>query len=150
MSITAIAYTIVGSSVAIEDFYTRTEQSVHTECANVGPGPYCASCGKPVGATETVTTPIEGFDEDGGEEGEGSIGGIDLVYTGRSGSEEVFVTVFYEEGNSWDYHNDKPGKPRRMEPFDMDAAREKVRAVLEPLGLWDPEKFGIWTALYLG
>ena len=32
----------------------------------------------------------------------------------------------------------------------MDAAREKVRAVLEPLGLWDPEKFGIWTALYLG
>lgn len=33
-------------------------------------------------------------------------------------------------------------------PLDIQAEKEKMEALTEPLGLWDEEKFGIYTVLY--
>ncbi len=36
----------------------------------------------------------------------------------------------------------------KLDPKEIDTIREKVKKILEPHGLWKPEKFGFWVVQY--
>jgi len=156
MSSTIIAYTIIGSKIDRSKLFTHEERSVHRVCPNAGTatgGAFCAACGKPVDATETITTPVKGFEPEEGTESQGLIGGLDIIPIPLYPKYEHFLAVRRMEIPGW--HTGRSGKlPPNLAigfdkcGYDIESDRREIRAVLEPLGLWEPENFGIWTALY--
>ena len=144
MSATAIAYTIVGSKVNRDDFFTRKERSAHEDCAEVGPGPYCQTCGRSIHEVVVTAPPVEEFVPEGGHDYQGWIGGLDIKPVSNGETDHFLAVIVCESQPAW--RDD--GGPQKLPIYDIVAAREKVQAVLEPLGLWEPENFGIWTALY--
>ena len=144
MSVTALAFTIVGSKVDRGDFFVQEERSAHESCQEVGPGPFCQSCGKSIHEVVVTSQPLAGFEPEGGSDYQGRIGGLDIKPVRNGETSHFLAVVVCEAREAW---IDKDG-PQKAPDFDLAKAREKVRSVLDPLGLWDPEKFGIWTALY--
>lgn len=148
MSSTIIAHTIIGSKVNRDDFFVHKERSVHEGCGVVGPGPFCSNCGKAIDATKIDIVPVEGFEEEGGSEYKGLIGGLSIHPINNDHYLAVHVSRC---GAPW---RDDIGDPSRMDADELidklPGMRDKVQSVLEPLGLWEPENFGIWTALYYG
>lgn len=143
MSATIIAYTIVGSKVNRDDFFDRDERSVHGDCSAVGPGPRCQTCGKSIHEVIVTATPVEGFEPEGGDDSQGIIGGLSIIQIRRGdGEKEHFLGVASRQ--VWSVND---YKSERMNADDG-YGRSRIRAVLDPLGLWDPDNFGIWTALY--
>lgn len=143
MSATIIAYTIIGSKVDRSDFFIQAEESVHGGCGEMGTGQYCPTCGKSVHAVEVTSDPVPGFEPEEGDECQGVIEGMSLHPMGDVAGCFLVVECHKVEP---DFDSD----PKVFHSIDMDAAREKVRAALEPIGLWEPEEFGVWTALHYG
>lgn len=44
----------------------------------------------------------------------------------------------------------RKGNFKAVDEDDLRDTRENVRQVLEPHGLWDPSKFGLWVVTYVG
>lgn len=135
-----IAYTIIGSKIDRAELFYRKETSTHEACEKAGPGPYCSTCGKLIELVDVAMLPVEGFEPEEGWHSQGKIGGLEILPV-SCGDTHHFLVV-----DSWNV--DDGGEPVQLDVVNIDDAREKVRAVLGPLGLWDPAAFGIWTALY--
>jgi hypothetical protein len=96
---------------------------------------YCFVCGKPV--WETEPEPI--FDE------------LQGVYAGRIGQFDVVIPV-----SDWQWIDDADdahigivildeNRTGMKVPLDdTDAIRAELQQTLEPLGLWDATRFGLW------
>jgi hypothetical protein len=144
MSVTIIAYTIIGSKVDRQDFFIWTERGVHDDCI-CGDGEFCSGCGQHMSETEGRFAPVPGFEPEEGSSSQGRIGGLDILPV-DSGAFPASIDHFLVVES----HQVEPEFDAVSKVFfsvDLDAARERVRSVLEPLDLWVPSSFGIWTAL---
>lgn len=143
MSVTYAAYTIVGSRVEIKDFYNEISESVHKDCLETGTGKYCSSCGRPAAEVTTRRVAKDGFQDSRGME-EDEVNGLRMKGINNAHDElEYFVLVDFHKVGGYSDNN----RACRME-VDIEECRQKVKAALDPLGLWDPTQFGIWTAQY--
>ena len=145
MSATVIAYAIIGSKVNRCDFFVQTERSPHESCTTVGPGPCCQSCGRSIHEVIVESNPVNGFEAEGGNHYRGRIGGLDLIEV--SPSKDCFLVFDYNKVERWD---DVPWGSKRLYVNKMGEAQDKLRSILKPLNLWDPESFGVWVAQEYG
>lgn len=146
MGMTVSAYCIVGVPVDITDFYHQETVSVHRDCVEEGGGAYCSACGKQRGDTEVVETLVEGF-SDPDAPWEGTFRGVKIVRS-RWGDDDdrTYLAVHWAQDNTDGYRKDRG--PGFIAPFDWEAARQLIRAALEPLGLWREDQFGIHVPAY--
>ena len=142
MSSTVIAYTIIGSKVDRCDLYVEETKDVHINCSP-GTGRFCPDCGRPVNETEKIRRPLPQFGDDG--LASERFGDLNFVCA-RFGDDDsrCFIGSLMRCARTWKNR----GEPKYISEIDLNWHRERVRTALEPLGLWDPMKFGIWTALY--
>lgn len=146
MSGSCTAYTIIGVSIHHDDLY-RTEVrnvDIHAECGDQSATvKFCSECGRPSGPEKIEEkVPVEGFDENGGEDMTGSIGGCDILYGGIGNNDHVFVAAHVSSMGNYD----EPS----LAKIDLGKCERKICAALHPIGLWHPERFGIWTLLSCG
>jgi hypothetical protein len=147
MSLTIVAYTVVGVKIDLDHLYNEPQEvvdEIHNDCKVVGEGKFCSSCGKPVWTT--VREPIDGFDEEGGGEYQGSLGGLTLLRHEWRGSKEIcgqaFLCSWIGEVASW---SSETGYA--MAPGNLERHEKAIKEVLEPLGLWNRLDFGVYTLL---
>ncbi len=132
---TYTAHTILGIRLDCHDlYYTKdVDGCIHKHNSN-----FCPECGAPVFSLERL--PIDGFDEAGD-----TLAGFEIHYT----YEDLPVVVGEElgearEGDSLTTVSNIPDSKH------VETVKTKLREVLEPAGLWDEEKFGLWTVLRIG
>lgn len=92
---------------------------------------FCAVCGKPAWAEEDV--PVAGYDPD-----KGVLLGF-KVYDGTDGEFSVVAVVGARANED---------KAMAKLPDDLPAEKARLRAALEPLGLWDEAAWGLWAVLH--
>lgn len=96
---------------------------------------FCPTCGKP--AWENRSRPADGYDE-----GKGTFHGFPVARGTDGAVHVVCVKGCLAEADSDD------GAARRGLPGDIGEAEHDLRAMLEPLGMWDDKAFGLWSILY--
>lgn len=146
------AYTVIGSLINESDLYRVEHVDVHQGCESKGGGKkFCPDCGRSAVETEKEITPIEGFDETDDPE-DWNLNGLSILSVGWGMEKTHFVVAtlcsvggeeIYDEAYTY-------GNARRLHNVDLAECQERVKTALEPVGLWDLSKFGIWTALYGG
>jgi hypothetical protein len=148
MSSTVAAYAVLGVPIDTSDLYERETRSVHLGCQTPHVGQFCAECGWPVDETETIETPMEGYDREGGKNYGGMFRGLEII-KGRWGDDcegRTFLAAAYAKDDT-DGYDERRG-PGRMPQTDWFVAMNRVREVLEPVGLWNAQDFGIWVVAY--
>lgn len=153
MGFNCSAYTIVGSLIDEVDLYRVEHLDVHRDCGTKYVKKFCPDCGELAGKTEKINTPIEGYDPEGGEDYTGSINGRSILCVGWGGLSTSFVpslVCLIRDGDMYGRGPKQETNATRLEDFNLDEHREQIKSILKPAGLWDPSKFGIWTALYGG
>jgi hypothetical protein len=126
------AYAVIGCEVTGKLY----KPAVEPGCLHKNPPTqaFCGTCGKKT--VKHTEIPIDGFDPDDNL----------LVFNGRAlkvvhttDDERAFAGLTTTAID----HRDSATR------IDLDTfAREMVQEVLEPLGLWDPTSFGIWSVLF--
>lgn len=138
MSVSFSAYAFLGCEIDPARLYRKVRGR---GCGHREPpagAKFCPECGKP--AFVEGEEPVEGYDPEDGDHG--TLEGLPLVTVGEGEYGRAFVCVEAVEAD--DYHDRMAGM---LAPPDVAAAREELRAALEPLGLWDGQKFGLWAVL---
>lgn len=150
MGVNNTAYTIIGSLVDEQDFWTETEQSVHENCGDVGHGSYCPNCGKSIHAVEVDCQRIDGYEDPNAPniDYHGRIHGVDVLQARTADGPRFFVIGAIGECEDYNYTNNGVISLLRCDVAFIAEAEEKVRVALTKAGLWDESKFGIWTALH--
>lgn len=101
---------------------------------------FCPECGAPT--FKTVKEPIEGY-EDG--EGDGDkLHGYELVNRGEGYYDDPEFIAYWVSG----LIRARDTRTRFLGDFDQEEVWSNMQAVLEPLGLWDPQAFGLHVFLY--
>jgi hypothetical protein len=128
MSIDWSAYAVIGCEVT-----GKLIQKIRSPgCKHNKPSgsPFCAQCGLPSSVIEEI--PIAGYDRDAAK-----IGTFSVV--GTSDDRRQFVGFMVGAGDF---------DQARMRPLpDFTEIKTALCAVLEPLGLWTEESFGLWSIL---
>jgi hypothetical protein len=98
---------------------------------------FCPACGKPIWTMQDTSTGA--FDDDSLEQGEPTIGGLTVIGTDGEYNEEFIVCgiepIIAGEGDGIDSFD--------LEDIDLVQIKSKLKAILEPKGLWDMKKFGL-------
>jgi len=134
MSVDFSAITVLGIKLDESDLSARREvrgceHSVPDDAA------YCPACGKKV--RNTVVSPISILDR-----GSGKLGSFDLTSAGPDCGPLIVGAVLGEAGEF-------PKSMRCYDPTKLDApkVKEELRELLEPLGIFKEDTFGLWTIL---
>ena len=108
-------------------------------CSHVNaPGAkFCAECGVATAPIE-VKEPIPGYTDESDQ-----IGELALVHT--TDDERTFVGV---QSRAESLRRSGFGGVTKLPFVEVLGAYHRVKAVLEPLGLWDEASFGLWSVLY--
>ncbi len=130
MSATWSATALIGVKVRGSSLYTT---SVHPGCncfAAVPGAKFCPQCGKP--ALRSVKQPIAEYDE-----GKKTVCGLPVVEAEGYWYVAALLlsTTDYRQGEFVNF----------TETFDE--MRHRLRAALQPLGLWQEATFGLWAVL---
>lgn len=135
MGYDATAYAIVGLRLRSQQLTTqqRVRGCAH-KLANEKVK-FCPECGDPVWVTKR--TPIAGYDD-----GEPTLASYRVVDSGPN-SEYVYVAGVLLEGAS----GQDGGSVGFISEINFEEVKAKMKAVIEPLGLWDEESFGFWAVL---
>lgn len=144
MSMTVLAYCVVGVPIDPDDLYHHETVSVHRDCEGQGNGKYCSACGRARGEQEVLKTPLAGYDPEGGSDYEGSFQDLDIVRVYWGGRARHYLAALCTKDDS----AFGKGGPGKLAPFDWDDARDRLRSVLEPVSLWNEEDFGVWSVQY--
>lgn len=139
MSTNYTAHTILGVKIKYDKLF-RTEEQRTCDCqigtSVIANSNFCPACGQPL--FEEVKIAIDLSVEDGYYEDK--CFGLYLIRT----YEEDYAYIGINLGsNSIDSEENKSFY-RLPEQFNQ---RKYMREILEPHGLWDERKFGIWTIL---
>jgi hypothetical protein len=130
------AYTVIGCEVTDK---VRTKEIVGEGCAH-NPSSYqafCPTCGRSVRRESWVNAPgYESDDERIVHEGN------KLEVVGTTDNKRLFAGVVLKV-SSWD-EKDRGAKMLHLEHVTLDQIADQVRSVLQPLGFWDSDNFGIW------
>ena len=149
MSTSYTAYTIIGSMVDVDDFWTKIERSVHEGCGEVGAGPYCQACGKSIHSVEVDHKPIDGYEDPNAPniKYHGRIHGVDVLQADTAEGERFFVGGAVGECKDYDYSDKGVLHMMVCHVASFADVEERVRTALTKADMWDPSKFGIWTVL---
>jgi hypothetical protein len=125
------AYALIG--VRINDYELKEERDVRgcQHAIEMG-AKFCSTCGKQAFVKEEYL--IEGFDEC-----KETLDGFKIVRV----REHAYVCYLCSDANN--YSNDKSRIPLNVN--DIKNAKEKLKSVLEPRGLWKESEFGLWAVL---
>lgn len=103
---------------------------------------FCSECGKPIWKSQKQY--IKDLSVDNGED-EATLSGLPIrfPYWLNFNPQYAFVTVpeCLVEASSWRSLNHNGVQL----PLDLSNVRERLRAVLEPLQIWDAASFGLWS-----
>jgi hypothetical protein len=131
------ARAVIGAAVPAARLFetARARCCQHPEPA----GKFCPECGKP--AWKDERRPVAAYQVDD-ETGEWSLAGLPVVRSGLDDA-SVYVGAATELATSWN------GDVSKVLPLSesVEAIRARVRGALEPLGLWDEGRFGLWALL---
>ncbi len=96
---------------------------------------FCPICGKKLWSKEYKSIPQYDFVDE-------TICGLRVV--SNEYNDEVYIAAEVAE---IDTHLDYDGKS--ISPHGIDTTvRERIKAILEPIGLWNEEEFGIWVVMW--
>lgn len=135
MGVSYYVYQIVGCRI-LESKLMRPQTVRKCKCAVEGTPKFCPSCGKEFLVKDLV--PMPGYEPHEKLCGLQVVAGND-VYKDR----RIYVGLNMKSGGG--YHNEDE---IRCDITNLPALKEQVKAVLEPLGLWDEAQFGVWSVLY--
>lgn len=138
MGVSFRAYTTIGVVVPKSKLY-RTNRMRGCVHALPDQGSWCPQCGQKVWLEDQE--PIPEFLPDGSRENDWTptVAGLPCIIARDSDEVIAGVTVLAARGG--DRHD-----PHLVmgTPPDAGEVRERLKAALEPLGLWDESKFGVW------
>ncbi len=135
MSVNYTAYTITGIRLGMADLYKQVDNRGcdHPETK----AKFCKECGSPTWIQEEE--PL--FDE-----GTEVIGKFKMMFSTDRNFVYLGHTVEVDEYGTHDAF--RPIESVEVQFPALIQLNDELAAVLEPLGLWDQEKFGIWTVLH--
>lgn len=137
MGVYYTACTVVGIEIPQSACYTRS-QTRDRGCEHPLPDgsndPFCSRCGEKTWVESVVTEPLSLYDEDNG-----TFAGLDVIQDQYHDDARRF---FVGTATTMDMQG---GFPEMLPPGVVEETRQRLKAVLEPLDLWDEDKFGIWT-----
>ena len=124
------SFVIIGLMVDHDKLYI-TKQQRRCGCAveNIESMTYCSKCGKPV--MEEAESPIPEITNH-------KIGGYHVHCI--NDCHIISIPETYKTDD--DYAMNKVEIPKKW-----DEIKENMKSVLEPLGLWNDDKFGVWSGL---
>ena len=138
MGVDYAACTVVGVEIDKAALYSK-KKTRHRGCEHPLPDgsddPFCSQCGRKAWIESTVSEPLPFYDEDSD-----TFSGLDVVYD--QCYDEDKTQFFVGTATTMDM---QCGIPAMMSPSVVEETKRQLQAVLEPLGLWDEDKFGIWT-----
>lgn len=138
MGVDFTAYAAIGVLIRRGDALVATK----TRVCHHGDAPgasYCPVCGKPMWTTEQRLRPRLAALSDSYRPPQGA---MVLLPTAQERSDFV-VTARLARADARD------DGCARVEVGDVALERERLRGFLEPLGLWDESKFGMWAVAYV-
>jgi hypothetical protein len=129
------AYTVIGCEVTDK---VRTKEIVGEGCSH-HPSSYhafCSTCGKAVRRERWVNAPgYESDDERIVHEGN------KLEVVGTTDNKRLFAGVILKvDGGA----KDGGAKMLQLDHATIDQIADQVRSILQPLGFWESDAFGIW------
>jgi len=152
MGITVAVDTVIGVRLSKDKIY-KTDKVKAFDHNYPDTMKFCPETGKKLWKMDSWVARFPGL-----ERGDDRFASLKLVngpYTYKPNEEKSLgydsdVETFYL-GKSFEtngYQDDK--RVSFISPEMIANIKDKVRANLEPLGLWDEKEFGIWTVLYVG
>ena len=151
MGIDNKAIAVLGVVLPGERFYTKQTQSHQAQTGHVsGKKAYCPECGQK-NERATVLVPLFEGGEDEEEDEDPScwdahIGRCKLQWSTDNKYGYLGVVVSTESSRSMGA--DTPVRAQVESLTQMMEVQAEVEKVLTPLGLWEPEAFGLWAVLY--
>ena len=128
MSVDYYSNAVIGCEVPVEKLYRKVIVK-HTEHNWTQGDRYCPVCGEEI--ETTVEKPI--FNDTNN-----TIGKFELVWS--TDNVRAFVGLASEDDG------DSTHKPVKLP--SIEALESELASVLNPLGLWDADKFGLYSVLY--
>jgi hypothetical protein len=108
---------------------------------------HCPECGKP--AFVEVVTMVDGIEIDYDEEQKcHTLNGLPL-FGERRGFPFAVVGTTFAHSHTGGYPDNHYTDGMQLLPTDIEEAKKKCKVVLEPLGLWDEDNFGLWAVAEL-
>lgn len=132
MGYSATSHTVIGIQIEKNDLYEETETR---GCKHpVSKSKFCPECGQPVWNKDSK--PVAAYDDC-----REKLGGFDLVHVSCE-SDQYIIAGWQIEASSGNEN------PAFSKPPNFEAIKAKMKVVLEPLGFWEENKFGIYAVLY--
>lgn len=130
------AYAIIGIPVRVSHFkeFKVVKAFEHNYPETMK---YCPNTGKALWVTHEHYT--DAIDEDG--VGDCKLNGIPLLRTDYYDEEDNFFVVALQVST------DCGDEMAEFDPKEIKAKKKEIKEVLEPLGLWDESKFGLWAVM---
>ena len=147
MSIDYKAIAVVGVVLPAERFYKEETQSHEAQTGHrCGKKKYCAECGQENQPTIVRTPLFAGGDTDDEDEADPHIGRFPVQWSTDNKYGYLGVVVSTESSRSMGA--DTPVRAQVESLAQMMEVQAELEKVLTPLGLWEPEAFGLWAVLY--
>lgn len=122
MGVDYYAYAILGVEVPVDKLY-ETQVREHLEHGVPADANFCPECGKPSRVERKVLI-----------WGDYKIGSFDIIFSTEA--DRAFVGL-----------HPSIRRPIGFEPVRYKALVDELRTALQPYGLWDGEKFGLYSVL---
>lgn len=120
------------SKVFVDTRIRGCRHPIHGIC----PGNFCNQCGNQIWINGTTIIP-EYEDED-----EITLAGVQVF------SDDNDTMIVGERSITVGFYTDQGTSGMMPQGADSDLYKERLREKLEPLGLWDQEKFGTWIIMW--
>lgn len=140
------AYAVIGVEIPAAKLYREARVRLCQHEAPAG-ATFCPTCGKPAWGTEKE--PIAAYKPDGERPHfTPKLAGWDVAVS--SNGERAYIGLVCRGVPSRESYREPrdQGDFRHLTGGDVNDLRQKLQADLEPLGLWDGVKFGLWAVLY--
>ena len=152
MSVVYKSYAVIGIEIDLNKcFKMGTERNCKCVVAGIENMKFCPTCG--LKAHHMVQNPISEYDDDvrtehGGGPFEKTLCGYPILFNsydeeeGCGGKGVALVALYWASDNK--QHNSVMAKLS----LNLEEIKEEMKNKLDPLGMWDEKKFGLWSLLY--
>ena len=152
MSAVYYAYAVIGVRLLPEQFVTKDVRPVRG-CEHKFDSDFCPLCGSPKWKERKIS--FDALVTDEGDDELDVFHGIPVSYDTDDRHVYLGITAkITDEGCGPDIATQSGRGPefvglsRTTTKISVEQIREKLKSVLEPLGIWDEKSFGLWAVLY--
>ncbi len=144
MGTTFEAIGVVGYRFNEDELYVeREKRGCGHSIPYYGSQKFCPTCGRPAWVGKNVMiAPLAAV----GDHGEWNIAGYSHYTAGDAGDGDVFFGESVRVGGC---ESKDPQDYAQLDVVQLLAVELAIRKVLEPLGLWKQERFGVWIIRYV-